>query len=163
MEKRLYRSRTDRMVWGVCGGLAKYFDIDPVLVRVIFVILTVLNGIGIIAYVILAIVVPLEGSQAATPRETRRENIDEIKKTASEIGEDVRASFKDRPAPPPETEGVRLHRSQNFIGIILIIVGLIALLGSLNVFWWFNWQFIWPALLIVIGLLIIVTARRRTR
>ncbi|MFC1941203.1 PspC domain-containing protein [Chloroflexota bacterium] len=39
MGKRLYRSRSDRMIWGVCGGLAKYFDVDPTLVRIIAVVL----------------------------------------------------------------------------------------------------------------------------
>jgi phage shock protein C len=46
MEKRLYRSRTDRVIWGVCGGLAKYFDIDPTIVRVIAVLLIFANGWG---------------------------------------------------------------------------------------------------------------------
>ncbi|MDP6101619.1 MAG: PspC domain-containing protein [Dehalococcoidia bacterium] len=45
MAKKLYRSATNRMIWGVCGGLADYFDIDPVLVRVIFVALALASGI----------------------------------------------------------------------------------------------------------------------
>ncbi len=56
--KRLYRSRTDRMIWGVCGGLAQYFNIDPVIVRVAAVALIVTTGVGLLAYIILAIVVP---------------------------------------------------------------------------------------------------------
>lgn len=60
MAKRLYRSRTDRKIWGVCGGLAKYFDIDPTITRVIAVASILVTGAGIIAYVIMAIVVPLE-------------------------------------------------------------------------------------------------------
>src|SRR5579884_2990910 len=55
--KRLYRSRQDRMIAGVCGGLAQYFNVDPVVVRLIFLIL-LFGGPGILAYLILAIVVP---------------------------------------------------------------------------------------------------------
>ncbi len=160
MERRLYRSRTERMVWGVCGGLAKYFDVDPVLVRIIFVLLTFANGVGIIAYIIMAIVIPLEGSKAATPREATRENIEEIKQTATNFSEDVRSTFTSRPAPSPEEEGIRRHHTWNIMGVILVVVGFIVLLASLNVLWWFHWQYIWPVLLIVIGILIIITARR---
>jgi len=51
------------MIWGVCGGLAKYFDIDPVIVRVIAVASIFVTGLGILAYIIMAIVVPLEDSE----------------------------------------------------------------------------------------------------
>ncbi len=60
MAKKLYRSRTDRKIWGVCGGLAKHFDLDPTIVRVIAVASILVTGAGIIAYLIVAIVVPLE-------------------------------------------------------------------------------------------------------
>jgi phage shock protein C len=58
MEKRLYRSKKDRMIAGVCGGLAEYFGIDPVLVRIIALILILTAGGGLLAYIILWIVVP---------------------------------------------------------------------------------------------------------
>ena len=61
MAKKLYRSQTDRKIWGGgCGGLAKYFDIDPTIIRVIAVASILVTGAGIIAYLIMAIVVPLE-------------------------------------------------------------------------------------------------------
>ena len=65
MEKRLYRSQSDRMIAGVCGGLAEYFDIDPTIVRVVAVLSVFVSGLGILAYIILAIVVPSESSKAA--------------------------------------------------------------------------------------------------
>jgi phage shock protein C len=55
--KRLYRSRQDRMIGGVCGGLGQYFNVDPVIVRLIFLLL-LLSGPGLLAYIILMIVVP---------------------------------------------------------------------------------------------------------
>ncbi len=60
MPKKLYRSRTDRKIWGVCGGLAKYFDIDPTIVRVIAVASLFAGTLGFWIYIIMAIVVPLE-------------------------------------------------------------------------------------------------------
>ncbi|QCX34150.1 PspC domain-containing protein [Caloramator sp. E03] len=60
MNKKLYRSRTDRMIAGVCGGIAKYFDIDPTFVRLFWVFITLLGGSGVLAYIICAIVIPNE-------------------------------------------------------------------------------------------------------
>src|SRR5215831_573049 len=61
--KRLERSRSDRMLAGVCGGLARYFDINPAFYRVGFVVLTLLGGAGLIVYVTAALVIPDEGEQ----------------------------------------------------------------------------------------------------
>jgi phage shock protein PspC (stress-responsive transcriptional regulator) len=60
MPKKLYRSRTDRKIWGVCGGLAKYFDIDPTIVRVIAVASLFVGTLGFWIYIIMTIVVPVE-------------------------------------------------------------------------------------------------------
>lgn len=60
MEKRLYRSRTERMIGGVCGGLAEYFNVDATLVRILWVLVTLLGGFGILFYLILWVIMPLE-------------------------------------------------------------------------------------------------------
>jgi phage shock protein C len=60
MQKRLYRSKDQRMIWGVCGGLGQYFGVDPTVIRVIAVLTLFLGLTGAIVYIILAIVVPLE-------------------------------------------------------------------------------------------------------
>lgn len=60
MEKKLYRSKTDRKLWGVCGGLAKYFNIDPTIVRVIAVASILFGTLGIWIYLIMTLVVPVE-------------------------------------------------------------------------------------------------------
>lgn len=57
MEKRLYKSKDDRILFGVCGGVAEYFDVDPTLIRLAFVLI-LLTGTGLIAYIIAAIVMP---------------------------------------------------------------------------------------------------------
>ncbi len=61
--KKLYRSKTDRKIWGVCGGIAEYFGIDPTIVRLVAVASIFLSGIGILAYLIMAIIVPAESAE----------------------------------------------------------------------------------------------------
>lgn len=58
MNKRLYKSATDKKLCGVCGGIAEYFEIDPTLVRLAWVVFTLLGGSGILAYIIAAIIMP---------------------------------------------------------------------------------------------------------
>lgn len=62
MAKKLYRSKTDRKLWGVCGGLAKYFNVDPTIVRVLAVASILVGTLGIWIYIIMALVVPEEKS-----------------------------------------------------------------------------------------------------
>jgi len=64
MTKRLYKSRTERMIAGVCGGLGKYFDIDPVIVRLAAVFFAIW-GAGVIAYIVAWIIVPEEPWESA--------------------------------------------------------------------------------------------------
>jgi phage shock protein C len=58
--RKLYRSKTDRKLAGVCGGLAQYFSVDATLIRVLFVLLAVLGGSGLVLYVAMWIIVPNE-------------------------------------------------------------------------------------------------------
>jgi phage shock protein C len=61
MEKRLYRSRTNRILAGVCAGMANYFNIDPTVVRILAIIaLLVFNFMAVLAYLIFIIIIPLE-------------------------------------------------------------------------------------------------------
>jgi phage shock protein PspC (stress-responsive transcriptional regulator) len=74
--KRLERSRSDRMVAGVCGGLARYFDIHPAFYRVGFVVLTLLGGAGILIYAAAALVIPDEGREDSIAGEVLRNRRD---------------------------------------------------------------------------------------
>lgn len=58
MKKRLYKSTTDKKLCGVCAGVAEYFDLDPTVIRLAWVVFTLLGGSGVIAYIIAAIVMP---------------------------------------------------------------------------------------------------------
>jgi len=167
MKKGLYRSRSDRMIWGVCGGLAEYFNIDPTIVRVIAVLLIFANGLGILAYLILAIVVPLESSRQAAPKDTIKENVEEIKETVTELGREIRSAFVDEEGKEeedtekPEAATKTGHRCRNILGVTLIVVGILFLLGSLGLFHWLRWGIIWPLILIAIGALIISSIGRK--
>jgi len=159
MEKRLYRSRSDRMIWGVCGGLARYFDMDATIIRVIAVLSIFLGSVGIWVYIILAIVVPLEDSKATEPKDAIKENVEEMKETASELGRELRSSLAREGEPSAVTE--RRHRRRNALGIVLIVIGILFLLGNFNLFWWFRWGTLWPLVIVAIGALIIFGTRRR--
>lgn len=162
MEKRLYRSRDDRMIAGVCGGVAKYFDMDPTIVRIIFVLLIFANGLGILAYIIMAIVVPLAGSKVSEPKEAIKENVEEIKETATELGHEIRSTFTGEETKTEEESKIH-QRRRSLFGIILIVLGVLFLMGSLNLFPWFHWGYLWPLILVAVGLIIIFSARRRRK
>ena len=77
--KELKRSRTNRMIAGVCGGIGEYFEIDPTVVRLVWVVVTVLtSGIGILAYVLAVLVVPEEAPPAAGAPPSGAETIIDI-------------------------------------------------------------------------------------
>jgi phage shock protein C len=72
--RKLYRSQNEKMIGGVCGGIANYMDMDPTIVRLIFIILLLMGGNGFLIYIILLIVMPIEPtalpSQSGTPTNT---------------------------------------------------------------------------------------------
>lgn len=60
MQKKLYKSRTDRKISGVCGGLAQYFNMDSTLIRLLWILFVLFGGSGVLAYVICALIIPDE-------------------------------------------------------------------------------------------------------
>ena len=98
--KRLTRSRDDRMLAGVCGGLGDYFNIDPTLVRLGFAFLFFVGaGSPFLVYLLIWLIVPEAGAVAASPSETISAGVDEIAKTARKLGDDVRAKVDEMRAP----------------------------------------------------------------
>lgn len=143
--KKLVRSKTDRIVAGVCGGLAQYFNVDPTVVRLIFAILIFGGGFGVALYVVLWIIMPEEGKEAKDANVEQR-----LKDVGAELkagAERVASEFRE---PKLEAGG-----SRRLFAVILIIVGALALLNSLMPWGWFEWKFAWPALIILAGLYLI--------
>jgi phage shock protein C len=95
--KRILRSRNDRMLAGVASGLAAYFNIDPLLVRLAFVLLSFINGIGLMLYMVLWALLPNEDSAAADSRAQVRENVEEMRSTAEEMVQRARDMFSNKP------------------------------------------------------------------
>ncbi|MDQ1266968.1 MAG: hypothetical protein QG635_2121 [Bacteroidota bacterium] len=141
MSKRLYRSRKNKVIGGVAGGLAEYFDVDPVLVRAIFVIATFAWGLSIVAYIIFWIIVPVNENDPIIidSKDSKIEPIEETE-TESRFSEIHDKRFH------------REHRSQGrrlIAGMILVIIGAALFLD--NVFPCFDSAYLWPTLLILIG------------
>ena len=91
--KRLLRSRNDRIVAGVAGGLAAYLNTDPLFVRLGFLLLSFLNGMGVLLYLVLWLLLPNEDSAAPDTRTQVRENVEEMQATAQDMAQRVRNMF----------------------------------------------------------------------
>lgn len=129
-EKRLYRSRSEKLLFGVTAGLADYFETDPTIVRLVFVLLCFLGGIGIVLYIALVIVMPEEpaGRQETTSADSTsgaEEFSERISETAREIGdrarklsEEARAAFEsagDSASTDAQSAGQRVADAANDI------------------------------------------------
>lgn len=133
MNKRLTRSRTDVILGGVCSGLANYLGIEPVFVRIFFILVGVFGGFAGLLYLILWVVMPQEDAVESGGTFSNR-----AQQVGTEFG---RAVSKPNPA------------AAVYIGVGLILAGLFAFLRSLNIEWlqWLDGRLVWPLILIVGG------------
>lgn len=165
MARRLYRSQRERIIGGVAGGLGEYFGIDPVWVRLAFVLLTFASGFGLVAYLVLWVIVPRESSQAAA-REAVKENIEDIKQDLKQAETGLREALGRRgegqtPVAGKGAVAEKPGRSAYLVGLLLIILGVVLLISNLATFWWFNWGRFWPILLILAGVVVLLARRGR--
>ena len=91
--KRLLRSRNDRIIAGVAGGIAATLNIDPLLVRIAFLFLGLFNGFGVMVYLVLWLLVPNEDSLTTDACSQMRENVSEMQSTAESLVDRVRGMF----------------------------------------------------------------------
>ena len=68
MEKKLYKSNTNKVIDGVCGGIGEYFNIDPTLVRLAWVVFCALGGSGLLAYIIMALIIPRQPAEPSNKK-----------------------------------------------------------------------------------------------
>jgi phage shock protein C len=122
--RELRRTRQDRVFGGVCGGLGRYFGIDPVLLRIVAVVLALSGGFGFLAYLIAWIAIP--------------ESTD--------------------PTDPPARNSAGAPPASVFVGLAFVIVGVLLLMRSFLPH--IEFDFIGPAIVVVIGLAIVTSARR---
>ncbi len=123
--RRLRRSRTDRVLGGVCGGLGQYLGVDAVLIRIATVLLVFVGGAGIVAYLVAWILIP----EATAEEESR--------------------------APPT----VPPARARTIVGAVLVCVGALLLIDIVLPIR-LEGRFVWPILLIVIGVAVIARGER---
>lgn len=133
MHKRLYRSRKDSTIGGVCGGVGDYFGIDPTFVRIITVLLFFADGIGFLAYIIAWIIIPQEPLEVQTA-----ENAEEDKQ-------------------PEKVEYTSWNRY--IPGAILICLGVFFVVREH--YWWWNMERFWPLLLVVVGLFLVFRSGKK--
>lgn len=94
MSKKFFRSESDKMVGGVCGGLAQYFDMDSTVVRLVFALIVIYGGTGLLLYIILWIVVPSESSVDLPKEKIIEENKEEIKQEVNKVVKKIETDSK---------------------------------------------------------------------
>lgn len=147
MYRRLYRSRKNNVISGVCGGIADYFSIDPVLVRILWVFGTIItSGTGVIIYVISAIIMPEYKEQDHT------QNTWANTEPGFTPTEDPAHEWKQ----PAKFDSAK---SKFVIGAALIILGSLMFLKMIIPGFHFN--FFWPVAIICIGVAFLYKGKRR--
>jgi phage shock protein C len=151
--RRLYKSQRDRMIAGVCGGIAEYFAIDVVIVRIACVLSVFLHGIGLLAYLLAVFVVP------SVPKEPAISTDQSPKQT------------KTSTTSPSDRSGHSTKNTTYYIGIFLVGLGVLLLLKDWTRDWidliqfrWnldWTWRLLWPLLLVVFGSLYLADAIRK--
>jgi phage shock protein C len=152
--RRLARSTRDRMWAGVCGGLAEYFDVDPTLMRIVWVAFTIFtHGLGVPAYIVLWLVMPRD-DRVERPPPTTAPVGGEAETTPPAAG--TPTSWD--PAPTGDWHQWGEHqpaftRRQRSTGVILVGLGVLLLVNNLGWFSWINidWGLAWPLILVGIG------------
>jgi phage shock protein PspC (stress-responsive transcriptional regulator) len=148
INKKLYRSREDYIVAGVAGGLAQYLEIDPTIVRLVFVALALGGGSGVLIYIVLALVIPREPGE---PKQISRSA--KIRETAADVGQRTKTLVEEfKEDKEIAREG---GRAGSALGISLIILGGLLLVNKLIPIQlagdWF-----WPVVLVGLGTYLLV-------
>lgn len=153
MNRRLYRCRHDRMLAGVASGMAEYFEVDPTLIRVLWLISIFFGGLGLFAYIVLAIIMPIEPETDPGVNPA----------TAEGTGDPaVTAPTGWHSAPATHRHVARDNgRIVTFAGIALILFGALALVGIYLPDLADGGRFVWPAFILGIGVLLVAGAVRR--
>ena len=142
--KRLYRSRYDSMIGGVSGGLAEYFNIDILAVRIVFVILTLFAAGGVLLYIILWIAIPIDPDYSYPQFKNT--------KTSTKMENENPAPEKEFKKPFPHNFEKRKNDGNLIAGIVLITLGALFLIARFIPR--IDFADLWPVLLIVAGILI---------
>ena len=164
MNRRLTRDTKNAVLGGVCAGFASYFGVDPVLVRLAFILLVVLNGFGLIAYVVGWVIMPrADGTTgAATSTASGAPGAPPVTDPAGRIVESVRQAGE-KVADGFQRLPDEKRRGSAIAGGVLIVLGTIFLLDRMS---WWHWPYwarlsnLWPIILVAVGASLIFEAAR---
>lgn len=152
MPPRLERSTTNKVVAGVCGGIGEYLQVDPTLVRVFFVIGTIVTGgLGLLGYIVLIVLMPLPGQPAPFVKQSG----------VSTSTVDAGAGDAVATPPPAPADPEAAERRRAAFGFVLIALGAIFLFSNAGVFRIVRWDLVWPLVFIAIGALLLAQRVRR--
>jgi phage shock protein C len=152
VNRRLSRCRRDRLIAGVASGVAEYFDIDPTIVRLLWILSVFFGGLGLFLYVAMAIIVPLEPEEVPA--------VGASDDSGGEASAPSATSWHSAPAAHRHaTRGT--GRLVTFFGIALILFGALALVDAFLPVWADGGRFLWPAFVLGIGAILVVSAMRR--
>jgi len=155
MPTRLERSTTNKVFAGVCGGIGEYLQVDPTLVRVFFVVGTIVTGgLGLLAYIALILLMPLPGQPAPFVK-----NSGVSTSTLEGAASAEPAATVPVVSPPADPEAAERRRTA--FGLVLIALGAIFLFSNAGVFRIVRWDLAWPLVLIAIGALLLAQRVRR--
>lgn len=141
MQKKWYRSRNDRMIGGVAGGIAEYFDIDAVIVRIVFVF-ALFFGAGILAYILLWIIIPEEPFTIENDFNSTSTSTSDHKTTSenAEVNKDQATNNRTRTA--------------YIFGGILVVLGVILLFDN-----FISFDAFWPLVFIALGIALLFKSK----
>lgn len=146
--RKVFRSRKDRIIFGVCGGIAEYYNIESLWVRVVFIFLGITGAIGFVLYIALAILMPLNPEKS-----TGDSDRDEVGIKAEELRDRVKNLASELRYEP------KIERRRNLLGIVIVTIGVIAFFNELFPNFWIGWKVLWPIIIILIGFTFISNAR----
>lgn len=153
--KRLRRSLKDSVIGGVSGGLGEYFGTDPVIFRILFVVLTFTGGGGVLIYLLMWVFIPkaevdFRGQQFNQQKNTSHENEQANPFEESEPKE----AYTKKSEEEIDPKILERRKNGNLIGgAFLIMIGVFFLADDF--FPWLSWHYLWPVALVIAGLAII--------
>ena len=177
--RRLVRSSHDRLWAGVAGGVAEYFDLDPSLVRLLFVLAAIVTwGAAVALYIAAWIILPRDDRGPSIAQHSWHDWSEEFHSETQRLAEEARRVADDvrghSVAPPsaatpevqPSAEPDPWWQSERYVerhrhnhhprsaGIVLVTIGVLFLAANAGIFNWIEWRSIWPLFLIGFGLML---------
>lgn len=134
---KLTRPIKDRVIAGVCSGLGEFFQVDPTIVRLIFILISVFGGGGILLYLILWLIVPSDSSDSEITKENIEKNAGEIKDRAKEFAKDMKLNTTNL-------------NSRQLFGVAILVSGVMLLLGNFGFLNFSHLIKFFPAIIVII-------------